>query len=119
MPVACTKAATPIALVISSLAPSALAGPAASQPVSASSYGRPEDVGVAAVVIPPLKFSDVERQVFGADVVEGAHDAAFQERPEAVDGLGVDVAPDIFAPVVLTYQSVAPEPSYLAYIAPF
>jgi hypothetical protein len=57
-----------------SLAPSALAGPAASQPVSASCYRRTEDVGVLPVVVAPLELGDVERQILAADVVERAND---------------------------------------------
>ena len=57
--------------------------------ISASLNRRPEDVGVEAVVVAELKFRDVERQVLAADLVEAAHDAALQERPEAVNALRV------------------------------
>src|ERR1700722_4250261 len=93
--------ANPTASVISSLAPEALAGPAASQPVSASSYGRPEDIGVAAVIVPPFEFGNVKRQIFGADVVERADNAALQERPETVNRLSVNVAAHVFAGAVV------------------
>ncbi len=75
----------------------ALAGPAASQPASATSYRRPEDIGVRAVIVAPFKLGDIERQILLRDVMERAENATLQERPEAVNGLRVDVAPDVFA----------------------
>jgi hypothetical protein len=41
---------------------------------SASSDCFPEDVLIRAVVVPELRFHDVERQVLGADLVEAAND---------------------------------------------
>jgi hypothetical protein len=81
----------------SSLAPEDLVGSAASQPVSASSYRLTENVFVVSVVVPPFEFGHVKRQVFGADVVERANDAAFQEKPEPVDRLGVNVLPGTYS----------------------
>src|SRR5438034_10986701 len=54
-----------------------------------------EDVFVASVVIPELKLSDVERHIFGADFVEGADNAAFENRPEAFNRVRVDRADDV------------------------
>src|SRR5437762_364625 len=54
-----------------------------------------EDVFVASVVIPELKLRDVERHIFGADLVEGADNAAFENRPEAFNRVGVDDAVDV------------------------
>jgi len=67
---------------------------------SAYCYGRTENVGVLPVVVAPLEFRDVERQIFGADMVEATHNAALQQRPEAIDCLGMDQSAHIFtAPV--------------------
>jgi hypothetical protein len=63
---------------------------------SAPCYSLPEDIRVLPVVVAPLELS----HVFGADVVEAAHDAALQQRPDAVDGLGMDDPPHVFAPMV-------------------
>lgn len=64
---------------------------------SATRYGSTEDVGVVPVVVAELEFRDIQRQVFCRDVVESAQDAALEQRPEAVDGLGVNHATDILA----------------------
>src|SRR5271165_6614037 len=58
---------------------------------------RSEDVLVELVVIPEFEFRDVERQIFAAYFVKASHDAAFDERPKAFDGLSVDSADDILA----------------------
>jgi hypothetical protein len=55
----------------------------ASGHASAACYHRPEHVGIAAVVVPELKFRGVEWQIFGANFVERADHAAFEDRPEA------------------------------------
>ena len=65
--------------------------------VSASCYGRSENVRVHPVVIAELELSDVQRQVFGADVVISANDAALQDRPEALNRVRVDRADNVFA----------------------
>ena len=49
-----------------------------------------EDVGVVAVVVAELELGDVERQIFGADFVECADNAALEDRPEAFNRVGVD-----------------------------
>src|SRR5579883_2123484 len=51
----------------------------ASQRASASCYRRPEDIDVFAVVIPELKFRDVQRQILAADLVECADHAALED----------------------------------------
>ena len=38
----------------------------------ASANRRSENVRIQAIVIPELKFSDVQREIFGADFVEAA-----------------------------------------------
>jgi hypothetical protein len=40
--------------------------------VSASCYGRPEDIRVGAIIVPELKLGNVQRHIFGADLVIGA-----------------------------------------------
>jgi len=69
--------------------------------VSNSLYRLAEDVRVLSVVVAELKLRDVQRQVLGADLVEGADHAALEDRPEALDGVGVDRADDIFALAVV------------------
>src|SRR6185312_9904058 len=49
-----------------------------------------ENIGIVAIVVPKLKFSDVQRQVFGADLVEGANNTTLQDRPEALNRIRVD-----------------------------
>jgi hypothetical protein len=58
---------------------------------------RSEDIGVFSIVVAELKFCDVERQVLFAHFVECAHYAAFDQRPEAFDGLSMDRANDVLA----------------------
>ena len=62
---------------------------------SAPRYRSFENIVVPAVVVPELKFRDVQRQILAADLVEAAHDAALQERPKAIDGLRVNDAIDV------------------------
>ena len=56
----------------------------------ASLNRRPENVVIHPVVISELKFRDVQREIFSADLVEAAHDAALQERPKTINGLRVN-----------------------------
>ena len=56
-----------------------------------------EDVLVLAVVVPELELGDVERHVLGADLVERADNATFEDRPEALNRVGVDRADDVLA----------------------
>lgn len=58
---------------------------------------RSENVIVEAIVIPKLKLRNVKWQVFGADLVERAHDTALKDAPETLDCLGMDRANDILA----------------------
>jgi hypothetical protein len=64
----------------------------ASSDASASSYRVKENVRVLPIVKAPLKLVQVQRQIFLGDVVIGADHAAFQERPERFDIVGVHVA---------------------------
>jgi hypothetical protein len=56
---------------------------------------RPEYVGVLSVVIPELKFGDVQMQIFLADLVVGSDNAALQDRLEALNRIGVNCADDM------------------------
>jgi hypothetical protein len=55
-----------------------------------------KNICVLPVVVAELKFRDVERHVFFADLVERAHHAAREDRPEALNRVGVDRADNIF-----------------------
>ena len=59
---------------------------------SASSNSASENVFIVPVVVPELELSDVERKIFGANLVERADHAALHQRPEAFDRVGVDHA---------------------------
>ncbi len=86
--------ATPIAAVCWPL--SSLAETVTSDHASAACYRRLKHVGVHAVVVAELKFRDVEWQIFGADFVERADNAALEDRPEALNRVRVNRADDVF-----------------------
>jgi hypothetical protein len=73
----------------------------ASSDASASCYGAPEDVRVLAIVMAELKFVQIERQIFGADVVICPDDSALQERPEVFDVVRVNLAAHVFTCFVI------------------
>jgi hypothetical protein len=52
---------------------------------STSGNRRPEDVRVLPVVVAELELGNVQRQILVTDLVETAHDAALNQRPEAFD----------------------------------
>ena len=54
-----------------------------------------------AVIIAELKFRDVQRQIFAADLVIAADDAALNDRPEAFNRVGVDRADDVLPDAVI------------------
>jgi hypothetical protein len=62
---------------------------------SATCYRRAEDVRVVPVVVAPFEFGNVQRQIFAADFVEAAHNAALQKGPEAIDRLSMNRAVNI------------------------
>lgn len=64
-----------------------------------------ENVCIIAIVIPELKFRDVKRQIFLADFVIAANDAALEDRPEALNRLSVNRADDIL-PACMVYSGV-------------
>ena len=51
-----------------------------------------EDVMIAKVVVPELKFRDVERHIFGTEAVEGTKDATLEYRPGTFNRVGVNGA---------------------------
>lgn len=61
----------------------------------ASLNRRAENIIVEPVVIAELKLRDVQRQVFRADFVECADDAAFHQRPETLNRIRVNCADNI------------------------
>jgi hypothetical protein len=56
-----------------------------------------KDMFVIPVIVPELKFRDVEWQILGADLVERADHATLEDRPKAFDRVCVDRADDILA----------------------
>ena len=56
---------------------------------------------VLPVVVAELELRDIEREIFRADLVEGADNATLNERPEALDGFGVNRTNDVLADGVI------------------
>jgi hypothetical protein len=56
-----------------------------------------ENIIVEPIVVSELKLSDVQRQIFRGDFVERANYATLEDRPEALDCVGVDSADNILA----------------------
>jgi hypothetical protein len=54
--------------------------------VSAASYRRAENVRVIPIVVPELKFSNVQRQILPAHLVEASHDAARSMQTRRLSG---------------------------------
>jgi hypothetical protein len=54
-----------------------------------------EDVGVQSVVVPELELRDVQRKILVTDLVEVAHNAALDERPETLDCVRMNRADDM------------------------
>jgi hypothetical protein len=62
----------------------------ASDHVSAACYRRTEDIDVLPVVMPELKFRDVQRQILATDLVIGADHAALKYAPKAFNRVGMN-----------------------------
>jgi len=73
----------------------------ANQCASAASYRFAKDVRIVAMVMPELKFSQVERQILLADVMISPNDPAFQKRPKGIEIRGVNFAANILALVMV------------------
>src|SRR4051812_19382055 len=67
----------------------------ASGGASAACYRSLENFGVVSVVVAELELRNVQRQVFLADLVISADNAALHQRPEALNRLSVDSANDV------------------------
>ena len=59
---------------------------------------RSENVRVSPIVIAELELGNIERHIFAAHFVECADNTAFEDRPEAFDGLSMDCSDDVLAP---------------------
>ncbi len=69
--------------------------------VSAALNSRSENIVVEAVVIFELTFRDVQRQIFTADLMITADDAALEDAPEAFNRVRVDRADDVLVRLVV------------------
>lgn len=67
----------------------------------ASADRRAEYVRVVPLIVSELKLGNVQRHVFSTDFVEGADYATFEDRPEALNRIGVNCADDVFATMVI------------------
>jgi hypothetical protein len=65
--------------------------------ISTSLDRRSENVCVLPVVITELELGNIQRHIFAAHFVERSDYAAFEDRPEAFDGLSMDCSDDILA----------------------
>jgi len=72
----------------------------ASSVASASSYSAAEDVRILAIVETKLKFGEIQRQIFLADVVVCADDSTLQKTPKVIDIRGMNLAAHILARAV-------------------
>jgi hypothetical protein len=65
--------------------------------ISTSRESRSENIRVLPVVIAELELGHIQRHVFAADLVEGAHHASLEDRPEALNRIRVNRADDVLA----------------------
>jgi hypothetical protein len=98
--------ATPIAPVPVCWPLSPLAETVTSDHASAACYRASKHIGVVPVVIAELKFRDVQRQIFGAHFVERADHAALEDRPEALNRVGVNCTDHILALAVINGRMI-------------
>lgn len=68
---------------------------------SASTYRCAKNVSIHAVIIAELKLGNIQRHVFGADLVERADHASFEDRPKAFNRVRVNRADDVLMPSVV------------------
>ncbi len=66
-----------------------------------SRYRRSEDVVIVPVIITQLELGNIQMQVLFADLVESADAAAFDQRPEALDRVGLNGTNNKFASAVI------------------
>ena len=60
-----------------------------------------EYIAIKAVIVAELEFSDIERQIFLADLVVAANDPALDDAPEALNRIGVNRADNVLARAVI------------------
>ena len=60
-----------------------------------------ENIGVLPIVIPELKLCNVQGHIFGTHLVESANNAAFEDRPETLNRIGMNRADDVLLAVVI------------------
>jgi len=77
------------------------AGLSASLCASAPCYRFPEDIRVVPIVVSELELRNIQRHIFGADLVEAADNATLEDRPEAFNRVRVDRANNVLAVAVL------------------
>lgn len=63
----------------------------------ASGDRRPKNVRVFPVITAELELGNIQRHVFGADLMEAANEAALEDRPEAFNRIRVDRANNVLA----------------------
>ena len=73
----------------------------------ASANRRAEDIRVQAIVVAELKLGNIERQIFGADLVESADHAALKDRPETFNRVGMHRADNVCRGTSVGYEPVA------------
>jgi hypothetical protein len=81
------------------------AGASASSDASASCDGCAENIGILAVVMAELELSEVQGQIFLADVVVCADDSALEQAPEVLKVVSMNLAAYILA-LAVTYGIV-------------
>jgi hypothetical protein len=74
-------------------------------PVNVSTFldCRPKNVDVISIVIPELKFRNIQVKVLFANLMEGPDNASLQNRPEAFDGLSMDCAVNVLMGTMIYY----------------
>ena len=60
--------------------------------VDDSFHGIAEDMRIIAVVVTPFQFFEITIQMLDAHLVEGSDDRTLEQRPNALDAIGVDIA---------------------------
>jgi hypothetical protein len=63
--------------------------------LSSHPISRPENIAVKAIIVPELELSNVEWHIFTTYLMERTDDAALEDRPKALNRLGVNGTYDI------------------------
>jgi hypothetical protein len=92
---------TPIAPVQSRWRRSSLAETDASDLASATCYRFLKHIRVHPVVVPKLKFRDIERHIFGAHLVERADNAALEDAPKTLNRVRVNRTDNVLVRLVI------------------